>query len=192
LGRNRLIFSGLSDGNYVSKNRAIVSALRDAARKVSFYHAVEAHIQFVEIDGYSAAVGFGEPRLSYKDSVIASCEDAIFALVQNDVTKIAAKQTTYDTTTVDSLVVRASGVIKGLYILETPIPIPTRYEPWLPHGKQEAVLLRRNDNDAGKKNSGTVFIFYPASRFLPGRLCFFILRPCFDPHGAARKTPLDI
>ncbi|MDR1932122.1 MAG: hypothetical protein LBQ57_04765, partial [Spirochaetales bacterium] len=44
--QNAPVFLGVSGGFYLSKDRAVNTALRDAARRVSLYHAVEAIIQF--------------------------------------------------------------------------------------------------------------------------------------------------
>ncbi|MDR0377418.1 MAG: hypothetical protein LBH70_06445 [Spirochaetaceae bacterium] len=43
-----LIFFGVSGGHYVSRSAAVSAALKDAARRLSFYHSVEAVIQFDE------------------------------------------------------------------------------------------------------------------------------------------------
>jgi hypothetical protein len=198
--QNGLLFPGVSGGHYVSRNRAVELALRDAARRLSFYHSVEAFIQFDEtysrqfqgtridnarglvhdedyekyvaalefdpeqdvyedrdvlfiragytgpdapavdyipslwdstkkpswiknppsrIDGYPAAVGFAGPRFSYKDTVTASYEDAVFTLVQNYFYALAAGQTDAGRTFDDFSVSYASGVVKGFYALET-------------------------------------------------------------------------
>jgi hypothetical protein len=198
--QNGLLFPGISGGHYVSRNRAVELALRDAARRLSFYHSVEVFLQFDEtysrqfqgsridavrelvhdedyekyvaalefdpeqdvyednnvlfiragytgpdapavdyipslqgstkkpswienppfrIDGCPASIGFAGPRLSYKDTVTASYEDAVFALVQNYFYALIAGQTDAGGTFDDSSVSYASGVVKGFYALET-------------------------------------------------------------------------
>ncbi|MDR1352521.1 MAG: hypothetical protein LBK05_04480 [Treponema sp.] len=203
--RQGLVFFGVSGGYYVSRNRAVDLALRDAARRLSFYHSVEAFIQFDEtyyrqfqgsqidtarglihdedyekyigalefdpeqdvyeddnvlfvragytgpdaapvnsvpsppprafrsgaqkpswiesppsrIDGRPASIGFSGPRLSYKDTLTASYEDAVFALVQNYFYAVAAGQTAGNTEAGDCSAARAAGVVMGFYVLET-------------------------------------------------------------------------
>jgi hypothetical protein len=198
--QNAPVFLGVAGGFYLSKDRAVNTALRDAARRVSLYHAVEAVIQidevynlryritgvhnkreliydeeyekyieslefdpekdvyeehdavFVraryqgrgtdrvnymhpassgqekpgwienpppEINGYPAAAGFAGGRLSHRDTVVASYEDAIFALVQNNFSTVEAAQETYGDVTAYSSASRVRGKVKGFYILET-------------------------------------------------------------------------
>jgi hypothetical protein len=199
-------FWGVSSGLYLSKNRAITLALRDAARRVSFFHSVEVRLNsretynpqlrisrmvyqedlihdtdyekylrlldfdagkdvyeengalFVrarytgeiqeftdyqrgalpsagrpgsrsqppwiekppaEIGGFPCAVGFGGKRLSYKDTVIASYEDAVFALVKNRFYTEAASQAVVGGTMLESAAAGVSGTVKGFRVLET-------------------------------------------------------------------------
>jgi hypothetical protein len=44
-----LVFAGVSSGPYLSRDRALALALRDAARRVSFFHSVEVVIESSEI-----------------------------------------------------------------------------------------------------------------------------------------------
>jgi hypothetical protein len=195
--RNGAVFLGVAGGFYLSKERAVSLALKDAARRVSMYHQVEASIQFTEvydpqyrqtnvvnsrklaygedyekytacleydgekdvyeehdavfvrarykgidiklsyseskhknkpewienppskIEGYPAAIGFAGGQLSHKDTVIASYEDAIFALLQNSTFTVSGVQETKGGLLSDSSTACVSGVIKGFYIVET-------------------------------------------------------------------------
>jgi hypothetical protein len=197
LSHNAPVFTGVADGFYLWKNRAIAQALKDAARRVSLYHSVGAYIQFDEtydpasyqgsrifsqmkifydedyekyisdleydqkdvyeeynavfvrarykgidvkvpysgaehqskpqwienppptIEGFPAAVGFAGGQLSYRKTIIASYEDAIFALLQNNGHIITGVQETSGGVFSDSSALRASGIIKGFYIVET-------------------------------------------------------------------------
>lgn len=194
------VFLGVSSGSYLSKNRAVILAMRDAARRVSFFHSVEVRIKssetydpqlrisrvieekelihdadyekyirllefdaekdiyeengalFIrarytgairgitgyrpgashsgvrppwvesppaEIDEQPCAVGFGGPRLSYKDAVIASYEDAVYALVKNSFYTENASQVAFERTAVDISSTHVSGIVKGFRVLET-------------------------------------------------------------------------
>jgi hypothetical protein len=194
------VFTGVSSGHYLSTNRAVTLALQDAARRVSFFHSVEArikyseaynpqfrlshsdeekeliydtdydkYIRFLEFDperdvfeengslfirtqytgeaespahyrpavsrggrkpswidsppakigGSFCAVGYAGPRLSHKDAVIASYENAVYALVQNNFYKVYASQQVYGSTMLDTAAAFASGIVKGFYVLET-------------------------------------------------------------------------
>lgn len=192
------VFIGVSNGHYLSKNRALALALQDAARRVSFFHSVEAVIssseiynpQFrisrmnnerkliydteyekysrllefdpkrdvyeehstlfiraaytgaiegaighhyraapgkpvwienppVENDKLFYAVGFAGSRRSYKDTMIASYEDAVYAFVKSGSYKTYASQQVDGNTMLDASFVLVSGVVKGFHVLET-------------------------------------------------------------------------
>ncbi|MDR3174242.1 MAG: hypothetical protein LBU19_08335 [Treponema sp.] len=192
------VFPGVSSGRYLSKDRALALALRDAARRVSFFHSVEAaitsseiynpqfrisqvneerelvydtdyekYVPFLQFDpdrdvyeehgalfvqalytgetgtaagyrrgagtlkpswvehppeetgGLLCAVGVAGSRLSYKDMVIASYEDAVCAFVKNSFSKTYASQQTGEYAMLDSSVVHISGIVKGFHVLET-------------------------------------------------------------------------
>jgi hypothetical protein len=192
------VFTGVSNGRYLSKDRALTLALQDAARRVSFFHSVEAVIESSEIynprfrisqvqdkrkliydtdyekylrllefdpkrdvyeehgalfvhavytgetegtagyrygarsgkplwienppaesGGLFYAVGFAGSRLSHKDTVIASYEDAVYALVKNNFSKTYTSQQADENTLLDTSLVLVSGVVKGFHVLET-------------------------------------------------------------------------
>jgi hypothetical protein len=195
------VFTGVSSAYYLSKDRAITLALRDAARRVSFFHSVEAviksseiynsqfrithtddekefvydadyekYIRLLEFDperdvyeehgalfvntvytgytgenaeaaGYRRRAGAGKPswvehppaetggflcatgvagaRLSHKDAVIASYEDAAYAFVKNSFSEIYASQRTDGNTMLDDSFALFSGIVKGFHVLET-------------------------------------------------------------------------
>jgi hypothetical protein len=192
------VFTGVSSGHYLSKDRAVALALRDAARQVSFFHSVEAVITSAEIynpqfrisqvnderklvydtdyekyirllefdtkqdvyedhgalfvrtvytgatgDGTSRryrvipgrplwienppeesggllyAVGFAGSRLSYKDAVIASYEDAVYTFVKSSFSKIYASQQIDENIMLDTSFVLVAGIVKGFHVIET-------------------------------------------------------------------------
>jgi hypothetical protein len=72
-----------------------------------------------DIDGYPAATGFASGHLAHKNTVIASYEDAVFALLLNSSLKMAGVQETYNNLLFDTMASRALGTIKGFYVVET-------------------------------------------------------------------------
>jgi hypothetical protein len=75
--------------------------------------------QPARIGGQYAAVGFAAERVSYKNTVTASYEDAVFAMVQNHLYAVTAGQTEGGGAPGDFSVSYASGIVKGFYVLET-------------------------------------------------------------------------
>lgn len=210
-GEDGRVFWGVSSGLYLWKNRAVTLALRDAARRVSFFHSVEVRFntreaynpQFrlsrmvderelvydtdyekylgllafdaekdvyeengalfvrarytgeirdlaaspsggfpaglpgreglpgglsrplwvekppAEIGGQPCAVGFGGKRLSFKDAVIASYEDAAVGLVKNRFYTAASSQAVFEGAMVERSAAGVSGIVKGFRVLET-------------------------------------------------------------------------
>lgn len=191
------VFTGVASAYYLSRDRALTLALRDAARRVSFFHSVEAvikssesydpqfrivrmddekelvydtdyekYIRFLEFDperdvyeehgalfvnavytgetgamaGYRRGAGAGKPswverppaetggflcavgvagaRLSHKDAVIASYEDAVYAFVKNSFSRIYVSQRTDTDTMLDNSFALFSGIVKGFHVLE--------------------------------------------------------------------------
>jgi hypothetical protein len=192
------VFTGVSSGYYLSKDKALALALRDAARRVSFFHSVrvliassesynprfrisrinderkliydtdyEKYIHLLEFDtkqdvyeehgalfvrvvytgaaggaagpyyrampgkpswienppaesgGQLYAVGFAGSRLSYKDAVISSYEDAVYTFVKNSFSKIYASQQAGENTMLDTSFILVSGTVKGFRVIET-------------------------------------------------------------------------
>jgi hypothetical protein len=192
-----LVFTGVSNVYALSRDRALSLALRDAARRVSFFHSVEAviksseiynpqfrivhmeeekeliydtdygkYISLLEFDpeldvyeeqgalfvnavytgetgraavfrrgagggkpswvenppeesgGFIFAVGFAGARLSRKDAVITSYEDAVYSFVKNSSAKIYASQQIDENTMLDNSSMFFSGVVKGFQVLE--------------------------------------------------------------------------
>jgi hypothetical protein len=189
------VFTGVSNGHYLSKDRAIALALQDAARQVSFFHSVEAivktseiynprfrisrvdderelvydtdyekYIPLLEFDaeqdvyeeygalfvhavytgetvaagscywaepgrplwvenppaesgGLIYAVGFAGPRLSYKDAVVASYEDAVYTFVASGFYKIYTSQQLNENTLFDTSYIFVSGMVKGFRVI---------------------------------------------------------------------------
>jgi hypothetical protein len=197
-GPGALVFTGVSSAHYLSRDRALTLALRDAARQVSFFHSVEAiiktsesynlqfgmvrvddereliydtdygkYIPLLEFDserdvyeeqgaffvravytgegrgvgngrrgtgtgkpswvesppeetgGFPCAVGVATARLSHKDAVIASYEDAVYALVKNNFTQIYVSQQADGHTMLENSFVFFSGIVRGFQVLET-------------------------------------------------------------------------
>jgi hypothetical protein len=193
-----LVFTGVSSVYSLSRDRALSLALRDAARRVSFFHSVEVviksseiynpqfrvaqvedekeliydtdyekYISLLEFDpetdvyeeqgalfvntlytgesggagvirskargekplwvenppekngGFLYATGIAGPHLSYKDTVIASYEDAVYSFVKSGFSEIYVSQQTDGNTLLDSSFVLVSGVVKGFQVLET-------------------------------------------------------------------------
>jgi hypothetical protein len=191
------VFTGVAGGHYLSRDRALALALRDAARRVSFFHSVKAVITSSEIynpqfrisqvnderklvydtdyekylrllefdpkrdvyeeygalfvravytgasgdtagtphraahgkpswienppaenDGLFYATGFAGFRLSYKDTVIASYEDAVCAFVKSGFSEIYASQQINENTMLDSSFALVSGIVKGFHVIE--------------------------------------------------------------------------
>ncbi|MDR1636915.1 MAG: hypothetical protein LBR93_06220 [Treponema sp.] len=192
------VFMGVSSAYYISKDRALTLALQDAARRVSFFHSVEAiiksseiynpqfsiaqgddkkelvydtdygkYIQFLEfnpkrdvyeehgalfvnaiytgetggtagfrrmtgvgkpswvenspeeIGGFLCAVGVAGARLSHKDTVIASYEDAVYTFAKNSFSIIYAAQQADENSLLDNSFILFSGIVKGFHVLET-------------------------------------------------------------------------
>jgi hypothetical protein len=197
------VFTGVASGNYLSKDRAVELALRDAARQVSFFHGVEAVIRtaetydpqfrvsrigetrelvydtdyeklipllefdperdvyeehgtlFVrtaytgtagmthnggspraagtgipvrpawvgnppaEYGGFPCATGVAASRLHHKDTVTASYEDAVFALVKNSLAQVYASGQMSDRAMLGASLTLVRGAVKGFRILET-------------------------------------------------------------------------
>jgi hypothetical protein len=195
------VFTGVASGNYLSKDRAVELALRDAARQVSFFYGVEAVIRtaetydpqfrvsrigetrelvydtdyekfipllefdperdvyeehgalFVraafngtadmthnggspravgtparpswvgnppaEYGGFPCATGVAASRLHHKDTVTASYEDAVFALVKNSLAQVYASGQMSDRAMLDASLTLVRGAVKGFRILET-------------------------------------------------------------------------
>jgi hypothetical protein len=72
-----------------------------------------------ETGGFLCAVGVAGARLSHKDAVIASYEDAVYTFVKNSFSKIYVSQQTDENTLLDSSFAFFSGVVKGFHVLET-------------------------------------------------------------------------
>jgi hypothetical protein len=80
-----------------------------------------------EISGYLVGIGFAGPRLYHKDTVIASYENAVFALVHSlsssVKSEITASQNSLDTfasySAVTSSEAVSSGSVQGFYVLDT-------------------------------------------------------------------------
>jgi hypothetical protein len=68
--------------------------------------------------GLICAVGVSGPRLSYKDAVVASYEDAAYAFVKSGFSETYASQQA-ENSLVDTASVFVSGVVKGFQVLET-------------------------------------------------------------------------
>jgi hypothetical protein len=72
-----------------------------------------------ESGGFLYAVGEAGARLSHKDAVIASYEDAVYALVKNNFSQIYGLQQADGHTMLDTSSVLFSGVVHGFQVLET-------------------------------------------------------------------------
>jgi hypothetical protein len=77
------------------------------------------------ISGYAAGVGYGSPRLFFKDAVIASYENAVFSIIKNVSTTLVADESQswgpgiFDYSAAGSSQAVSEGVLKGFYILDT-------------------------------------------------------------------------
>jgi hypothetical protein len=72
-----------------------------------------------EIQGYSAAVGFATHRAQYKNTVIASYEDAVFALLESELFKMDAIESQIRGTMNMSSLSYSAGTVYGFYVLDT-------------------------------------------------------------------------
>jgi hypothetical protein len=72
-----------------------------------------------EIGGFPCAVGVADARLSHKDTVIASYEDAACVFVKNSFSRIYVSEQTDENTLLDNSFILFSGIVKGFYVLET-------------------------------------------------------------------------
>jgi hypothetical protein len=85
-----------------------------------------------EISGYAVGVGYAGRRDVHRDTVIASYENAIFTMIQNQSSKVWGANTGFqgsgflDYSAVDQKGTSAEGVLNGFYVLEIWIDPVTR------------------------------------------------------------------
>jgi hypothetical protein len=79
-----------------------------------------------KISGFLAGVGFAGPRLYYKDTVVASYENAVFSIIKSVSNEVTSLQETtrfsgnsFSSATVINNETSASGTLKGFYVLDT-------------------------------------------------------------------------
>jgi hypothetical protein len=72
-----------------------------------------------EYGGFVCAIGVAASRLHHKDTVTASYEDALFALVKNSFSEVYAFRQETGHTMLDTSVILVRGAVKGFFIWET-------------------------------------------------------------------------
>ena len=118
-----------------------------------------------KIGSYLAAVGYSAPRLYYNDTIVASYENAIIALMESACTRIGIIETSSDTSNNLSSLTVTTGTLTGFFVVDTWTD-PTTKSVWtlaIARGFTESETLSYNP----KYNE--IFVPYSSYQIVPAQ-----------------------